>query len=249
MAEWLDPKYARVFTIGSTTSVSRRLLKTLAVSPPLPNPMQLNPLAIAGAEVRHAPALYPIDAADRSMRALTREIAWTQHHLNLFGRAVAAPRLSCWMGDPDTAYTYSRTRFVPQAWTPAVAALRDDLRERLGVRFNSVLANLYRDGQDSMGWHSDDEPELGPRPLIASLSFGAGRTFRLRSRATREAALSIELTHGSLLLMGGDTQSLYQHALPKRMRVTGARINLTFRTIGLPAARVDRVGAASAAMP
>jgi len=169
------------------------------------------------------------------MQALTREIAWTQHYLNLFGREVAAPRLSCWMGDADAAYTYSRTRFEPQPWTPTVAALRDDLRERLGVRFNSVLANLYRDGRDSMGWHSDDEPELGPRPLIASLSFGAARTFRLRSRATREAALSIELTHGSLLVMGGDTQALYQHALPKRARVTDPRINLTFRSIGRPA--------------
>jgi alkylated DNA repair dioxygenase AlkB len=126
---------------------------------------------------------------------------------------------------------YSRVRFDPLPWTPTVAQLRDDLAARLGVRFNSVLANLYRDGRDSVGWHSDDEPELGATPVIASLSFGATRTFRLRSRATREAALSLDLSHGSLLVMSGDTQRLYQHALPKRAGITAPRINLTFRRI------------------
>jgi alkylated DNA repair dioxygenase AlkB len=116
-------------------------------------------------------------------------------------------------------------------WTPTVARLRDELAVRLGVHFNSVLANLYRDGRDSVGWHSDDEPELGAAPVIASLSFGATRTFRLRSRATRENACSLDLTHGSLLVMAGDTHRLYQHALPKRAGITSARINLTFRQV------------------
>ena len=122
-------------------------------------------------------------------------------------------------------------RFDPLPWTRTIAKLRDDLAALVGVRFNSVLANLYRDGRDSVGWHSDDEPELGATPVIASLSFGATRTFRLRSRATRESALSIELAHGSLLVMAGDTQRLYQHALPKRAGVMRPRINLTFRRI------------------
>jgi alkylated DNA repair dioxygenase AlkB len=196
------------------------------------NLSSLHSLAIAGADVRYAPAFHANAQADRLMSSLMQEIDWEQHFLKLFGRDVAAPRLSCWMGDADAVYTYSRTRFEPRPWTPAVTSLRDDLRERLGVRFNSALANLYRDGRDSMGWHSDDEPELGSQPLIASLSFGADRTFRLRSRATHEAALSIELARGSLLVMGGHTQTLYQHALPKRTRVSGARINLTFRLIG-----------------
>jgi alkylated DNA repair dioxygenase AlkB len=192
----------------------------------------LQRIPIAGADARYAPAFHEPASADDQMARLTRDIDWQQHHLRLFGRDVPAPRLSCWMGDADAVYTYSRTRFEPQPWTPVVATLRDDLCDRLGVRFNSVLANLYRDGRDSMGWHSDDEPELGPQPLIASLSFGAARTFRLRARATRETALSIELAHGSLLVMGGDTQALYQHALPQRARVSGARINLTFRLVG-----------------
>jgi alkylated DNA repair dioxygenase AlkB len=193
---------------------------------------ELDAIDLPGAQLRHAACAYPRAQADALLLALHAEIPWQQHHLNLFGREVVAPRLSCWMGDQDSTYTYSRTRFEPQAWTPTVALLRDDLAVRFAIRFNSVLANLYRDGRDSMAWHSDDEPELGVQPQIASLSFGAERTFRLRKRATREAALSIQLAHGSILSMEGDTQALYQHALPKRAGVNSPRINLTFRWIG-----------------
>ncbi|GAA0718161.1 alpha-ketoglutarate-dependent dioxygenase AlkB [Dokdonella soli] len=189
-------------------------------------------LALPGADVRYVANAWPRAEADALFAAFRAEIPWSTHRLNLFGREVESPRLSCWIGDPDAVYTYSGTRFEPLPWTPTVAALRDDLATRLGVRFNSVLANLYRDGRDSMGWHSDDEPELGARPVIASLSFGAERTFRLRSRATRKTVLSIELAHGGLLVMAGGTQRLYQHALPKRARVEAPRINLTFRRIG-----------------
>lgn len=188
-------------------------------------------LPLAGADLRYDPAAWSAAAADAWFAKLQREIPWERHRLVLFGRAVEAPRLSCWIGDADATYVYSRTRFEAQPWTPAVAALRDELAARLGLRFNSVLANLYRGGRDSMGWHSDDEPELGAEPVIASLSFGAVRTFRLRERATRKAALSIELAHGSLLVMAGGTQRHYQHALPKRAGIAEARINLTFRRI------------------
>ena len=195
----------------------------------------LEPIALAGADLRHDVDAYPSAHADALFAALREEIAWQRHRLKLFGRELDAPRLSCWIGDADASYVYSGARFEPLPWTPTVAHLRDDLALRLGVRFNSVLANLYRDGRDSVGWHSDDEPELGPTPLIASLSFGATRTFRLRSRETRKAALSLDLANGSLLLMAGDTQRLYQHALPKRAGVTAPRINLTFRRIQAPA--------------
>ena len=190
----------------------------------------LQPLPLAGADLRYAAHAWSAAEADAFLRTLQREIPWQRHRLNLFGRAVDAPRLSCWIGDADAVYVYSRTRFEPLPWTPAVAALRDDLAQRFGLRFNSVLANLYRDGRDSMGWHSDDEPELGDAPVIASLSFGAARTFRLRERASRAPAQAIELAHGSLLVMAGDTQRLYQHALPKRAGVSAPRINLTFRS-------------------
>ena len=181
-----------------------------------------------------AQAIAP-DRADACFSALHTEIPWEQHRLRLFGREIDAPRRSCWIGDAGAVYTYSRTRFDPHPWTPTTAALRDELEALTGARFNSVLANLYRDGNDAMGWHSDDERELGPEPLIASLSFGAARRFRLRHRNDRtQPVLSIELGHGSLLLMAGTTQRHYQHALPRSTRVTDARINLTFRRILTP---------------
>jgi alkylated DNA repair dioxygenase AlkB len=184
-----------------------------------------------GADVRYCASAFSPDQADALLAALLREIPWEQHRLRLFGREVDAPRLSCWIGDADAVYVYSRTRFEPRAWTPALAAIRDDLLARFDLRFNSVLANLYRDGRDSMGWHSDDEPELGREPAIASLSFGAERRFRFRSRETRRIAGTIDLAHGSLLVMRGATQRFYQHDLPKTSAAVGARVNLTFRTI------------------
>jgi alkylated DNA repair dioxygenase AlkB len=190
----------------------------------------LRVLDLPRADVRYGADAFTPDA-DALLDALRGEIPWERHRLRLFGREVASPRLSCWIGDAGAAYTYSRTRFEPHPWTSTLASLREDLATRFGLRFNSVLANLYRDGRDSMGWHSDDEPELGVQPVIASLSFGAERRFRFRSRTTRRVALSIDLAHGSLLLMRGATQRSYQHDLPKTARAVGERVNLTFRWI------------------
>ncbi len=194
--------------------------------------MALQAIDLAGADLRFdAQAIAPTRASVL-FDALFAEIPWRVQHLRLFGRVVESPRRSCWIGDADAVYTYSRTRFEPQPWTPTTATLRDELAASTGVRFNSVLANLYRDGRDAMGWHSDDERELGPEPLIASLSFGATRRFHLRHRHDRNApALALDLGHGSLLLMAGATQRNYRHALPRSARVTATRINLTFRRI------------------
>lgn len=195
----------------------------------------LREIPLGGAALFCEEHAWPRAEADALFDALRAEIDWQPLHLRIFGREVAAPRLACWIGDADAAYSYSRMHFAPRPWTPATARLRGELQERLGVRFNSVLANLYRNGRDSMAWHSDDEAELGGEPVIASLSFGVARTFRLRSRAAREAALSLELAHGSLLVMAGRTQRLYQHALPRRARVDTPRINLTYRLIRVDA--------------
>jgi len=194
--------------------------------------MALQAIALPDADLRFdAHAIAPARASV-CLDALRSEIPWQRHRLRLFGREVDAPRLSCWIGDADAVYTYSRTRFEPHPWTPTTAALRDDLEALTGTRFNSVLANHYRDGHDAMGWHSDDERELGIDPVIASLSFGATRRFRLRHRRDRtQPPLSLELGHGSLLLMAGATQRHYQHALPRSTRVVDDRINLTFRRI------------------
>lgn len=169
--------------------------------------------------------------ATAAMQALREELPWARHRIQMFGREVLTPRLCAWVGDPDASYTYSRTHFVPLPWTPALRSLRERLqREGIG-RFNSVLANRYRDGSDSMGWHSDDEGELGPQPVIASISLGATRRFRLRHRTDPSQRVELMLEHGSLLLMRGATQANYRHDLPKTARPVGERINLTFRWI------------------
>lgn len=194
-------------------------------------------LDLPGADVSLQAHWLAPGAADALLADLRSAIPWETHRIRLFGREVASPRLSCWIGDPGADYTYSRTRFAPHAWPAALAALRPQVEVACSARFNSVLANLYRDGDDAMGWHSDDEPELGAQPVIASLSLGAERSFRLRprvakgERATAAGILRLSLPHGSLLRMAGDTQQRYRHDLPRSRAVTGARLNLTFRWV------------------
>jgi alkylated DNA repair dioxygenase AlkB len=176
----------------------------------------------------------PRDAADTLQRTLREDVPWEVHRIRMFGRQVDSPRLSCWMGDPAARYRYSGTEFVPQAWHPALLPLRDQLAAFCGHAFNSVLLNRYRDGDDGMGWHSDNEPELGPAPVIASLSLGAGRRFLLRRRDDHAKKAEVLLDHGDLLVMGGQTQRHYQHCLPKSARALAERLNLTFRWINAP---------------
>lgn len=192
------------------------------------------PIPLPGAELCLLPHWLAQDEADSLLEELRGSIAWEVHRIRMFGREVDSPRLSCWIGDPDATYVYSRTRFEPHPWTEALASLRWRAQQACGARFNSVLANLYRDGRDAMGWHSDDEPELGPRPVIASVSLGAERRFCLRPRAKDASPRDVrglELPHGSLLCMSGETQRNYQHSLPRTSAAVGPRINLTFRWI------------------
>lgn len=183
------------------------------------------------ADVRHLPAWLAPSPADALQVALREDVPWEVHRIRMFGRWVDSPRLSCWIGDPDARYRYSGADFVPHPWLPPLQALRERLCEEGFGEFNSVLLNRYRDGNDSMGWHGDDEPELGPAPLIVSLSLGAARRFLLRRRDDNRRRAEYFLGHGDLLIMGGETQRFYQHALPKMARVQGERINLTFRWI------------------
>lgn len=181
-------------------------------------------------EFLYAPDFWPPEQAGALLRALGALPDWRQHTVRLFGRELPSPRLSAWYGDPGTDYRYSGVRHAPLPWPGVLSGLREKIQQVTGHVFNAVLANRYRDGGDAMGWHSDDEPELGAQPVIASASFGAPRRFLLRHRVSgrREA---IELAHGSLLLMAGDSQRCWQHALPRTARACGLRINLTFRRI------------------
>jgi len=161
---------------------------------------------------------------------LWTELQWNQYELTLFGRRMAQPRLTAWYGEPEARYRYSGLKLDPLPWHPALLRLRNQLENSLQEPFNSVLANAYRDGNDSMGWHSDNEKELGDNPLVASISLGAERRFLVRHRNRRHSD-GIWLESGSLLVMKQGCQKLYQHALPKTRKVNGLRINLTFRTI------------------
>ena len=183
---------------------------------------------LPGATLVYAPDWLDPDAASTLFEALRKGLPWERHRITVYGRSLDAPRLSCWIG--DAAYTYSGTRFEPHPWPAALDRVRERLERELDAGFNSVLANLYRDGNDRLGFHRDSEPELGPEPLIASISLGATRRFRLRERKGR-GSYGIDLEHGSLLVMAGATQRNWLHAVPPTARVVGPRINLTFRRV------------------
>jgi alkylated DNA repair dioxygenase AlkB len=167
----------------------------------------------------------------RVMRELAAGVTWTQPEVTLFGRRIPSPRLSAWYGDSDAVYRYSGLVNEPRPWLPVLSRLRRRVEAGAGARFNSVLLNLYRDGDDAMGWHADDEPELGPLPVIASLSLGGVRRFRLKHRSRGLPAIGLDLPHGSLLVMAGATQRNWKHCVTRTRRVVEPRINLTFRQV------------------
>lgn len=168
--------------------------------------------------------------ASRMLDRLWKELSWRQETITLYGRRVRQPRLTAWCGDPGAVYRYSGLTLEPLPWHPELLKLRDRLERKLGGAFNSVLANAYRNGGDSMGWHADDERELGARPVIASVSLGEERRFLLRKRGDNRSK-GLVLEHGSLLVMKGDCQRNYQHSLPRTARDIGLRINLTYRFV------------------
>ena len=162
---------------------------------------------------------------------LRDSIAWRQDTIQMYGRDRQIPRLNAWYGDAGARYGYSGLELAPQVWTPELSILKTAVENALDTQFNSVLANLYRDGDDSVSWHSDDEPELGFQPLIASLSFGDTRRFSLRLKSEPCKVRHIDLEGGSLLVMSGYTQHAWQHQLSKTKHPVGPRINLTFRRV------------------
>lgn len=168
--------------------------------------------------------------AARAFAGLLADSPWRTASVRMFGRELPSPRLTAWYG--ERAYRYSGLTWAPRPWTGELSAIRAHIEALCDSRFNGALLNLYRDGRDSMGWHSDDEAELGPAPTIASLSLGAPRRFVFRRRADPKTRRALELPHDSLLIMRGGTQAHWQHALPKTARPAAPRINLTFRWIG-----------------
>lgn len=166
--------------------------------------------------------------ADQYFQALSAITPWEETALMMFGKRVSEPRLSAWHADPELPYTYSGSERTPQPWNEPLRTLREACQTRLDHSFNGVLVNLYRNGHDSMGWHSDDEAVNGPVPVIASISLGTERRFDLRHKQSGDT-ISVMLPHGSLLVMSGQSQSHWKHRIPKSTRIAEPRINLTFR--------------------
>ncbi len=189
-------------------------------------PTELNLLPSDGEAYLVNDALSPAEA-DRYLDLLRDRIDWRQESVRLMGRSIQIPRLSAWYG--TAGYRYSGIMHALQPLTEELQELQAVVEDLAGLSFNGVLLNLYRDGQDSVGWHADNEPSLGPEPVIASLSLGAARRFQLKHRTDRTGRVTLDLPHGSCLVMRGKTQQCWLHQLPKTRAPVGPRINLTFR--------------------
>ena len=189
-------------------------------------------LDLFDADVTLLRGFLPRGDADRLLDEITDTTPWRQEVIKLYGRESPVPRLSAWHGDPGAVYAYSNIAMEPEPWTPPLLELKRLVDREAAVEFNSVLCNLYRSGRDSVGWHSDDEPELGPDPVIASVSLGATRTFQFRHRTNPGQRDQLELSHGGLLAHARvDTTQLEASGPEDRARPVGPRINLTYRTV------------------
>ena len=177
------------------------------------------------------PELFTKEESDRLYETLSAEIAWKQEPIFIMGKSIPQPRLTALYGDTDKPYSYSGITMYSHSWTPALLEIKSKIEAIAGVKFTNALLNFYRDGQDSMGWHRDNEKELGINPVIGSVSFGSPRTFHLKHYQDKTLTTKISLTHGSFLLMQGSTQHHWLHSIPKQLKITGGRINLTFRII------------------
>lgn len=182
-----------------------------------------------GGWIRYWAHLLSIAEADRLLAALRRDVPWEQFRNRLW----TFPRLTAFMADVGVVYRYSGVTHAGSGWAPTLLDVSQRVAQVAGARFNGVLLNLYRDGNDSMGRHADAEPELGRNPLVASVSLGAVRPFVLRHTASKEKR-TLALAHGSLLVMGGTLQHHWVHELPKTKEQVGERINLTFRRFIAP---------------
>lgn len=187
-------------------------------------------LDMPDADVRFDPDFFSTEESQHYFESLRESLAWEQKEFKIFGKTVLMPRLIAWYGDAGKSYSYSGITHEPNPWTKELLEIKARVEAASKASFNSVLVNLYRDEKDSMGWHSDDEPELGKNPLIASVSFGGVREFQFKHK-TKDLRQSVQLANGSLLIMAGECQHHWLHRIPKTKKAIPARMNLTFRLI------------------
>lgn len=194
---------------------------------------QLEPiiLHLPDAEIIYYPHFFDKKEADAIFDELTSEIPWQQDDIKVFGKIHPQPRLTALFGNDGKPYSYSNIKMQPHPWSLLLQKIKLHIESTTNTNFTTVLLNLYRDGKDSNGWHADNEKELGINPVIASVSFGAERSFHLKHNTDKSLKKTIVLEHGSLLLMKGTTQHFWKHQIPKTAKPIGPRINLTFRFI------------------
>jgi|TARA_B110000211_G_scaffold48848_1_gene53085 alkylated DNA repair dioxygenase AlkB len=185
---------------------------------------------IQDGEYIYIPDFYSGNKANVYLKALMEKIEWKQESMNMYGKQILFPRLTSWYGESDKPYSFSGITLNPHPWSEELIKIKKDIEPLSHVKFNSVLLNRYRNGNDSISWHTDAEKELGVNPVIASVNFGAERTFQLKHIETKER-IDIILKHGSLLIMKGKLQHFWQHQVPKTKKIKTERINLTFRVI------------------
>ncbi|XP_041132366.1 alpha-ketoglutarate-dependent dioxygenase alkB homolog 3 isoform X1 [Polyodon spathula] len=232
----------RKFEFQQPTQVKRKVPEVMIMEKEGEFEISQGPSGVS--RLRLIPSFLPISEADRMFAQLLADLPWSQKSNLLHGESYEEPRLTCWFG--ELPYTYSHSTLQPNTqWHPVLTELRQRVELALGHSFNSLLCNLYRDGKDSIAWHSDSEPSLRPWPTICSLSLGDTRNFEMRKQPaeplypwqeengdyTYVERLRIPLSHGTLLLMEGAVQEDWQHRVPKEYHDRGPRINLTFRMI------------------
>jgi alkylated DNA repair dioxygenase AlkB len=193
-----------------------------------PEPIHLH---LPDAEIIYYPAFFTKEEADSIYEKLINEIPWQQDSIRVFGKIHPQPRLTALFGNERKSYSYSNIEMQPHPWNSLLQKIKSKIERVSNTNFTSVLLNYYRDGKDSNGWHADNEKELGINPIIASVSFGAERTFQLKHNSYKDQKKSIVLEHGSLLLMKGTTQHFWKHQIPKTTKSINPRINGTFRVI------------------
>lgn len=192
----------------------------------LPNGEQM-----PNAEIYYYPHFFTPQESDIFFEDLLKNTQWSHDDITIFGKTMKIPRLQAWYGEAGKAYNYSGMLLKPHGWTDTLLAIKQRIEDITQTTYTSALLNQYRDGKDSVGWHADDEPVQGKNPTIASVSFGATRKFRFRRTDNHTLKTALMLTHGSLVMMQGETQHFWQHEIPKTSQPTDIRINITFRKL------------------
>jgi len=188
-------------------------------------------LSLPDSNIIYYPKFFSLKESDQYLKSLLNSVEWQQYYITIFGKTHKQPRLTALFANNDEPYSYSNITMVPKPFTKELLEIKNKVESVIATNFTTCLLNLYRNGQDSNGWHADNEKELGINPIIASVSFGAQRLFKLKHRHDKTLKKDLILQHGSLLIMSGETQHKWLHQIPKTKKEVGKRINLTFRVI------------------